>query len=79
MTTKPSSLDDSLIAGKPNAVKKLKEELATYFQCKFNTPKDFLGLDITIPKKGEITLSMETFTNRMMTALQFKPSTMDLY
>ncbi len=66
-------MDGSLIAGKPKAVKRLKDELAKYFQCKFNTPKDFLGLDITSPQKGEITLSMETFTNRMITALQFKP------
>jgi hypothetical protein len=67
-------VDDSLIAGKPKAVRKLKEELDKYFQCKFNTPKDFLGLDITNPKKGEITLSMESFTKKMTTALQFTPT-----
>jgi hypothetical protein len=65
-------VDDSLIAGQPTAVKKLKEELAKYFQCKFNPPQDFLGLDVTQPKKGEITLSMATFTNRMATALKFR-------
>ena len=66
-------VDDSLIAGQPMAVKKLKEELAKYFQCKFNTPKDFLGLDITNPKKGEIALAMTSYTDRIASALQFSP------
>ncbi len=66
-------VDDSLIAGTEKAVQKLEAELAKYFQCKFNKPKDFLGLDITNPEKGEITLSMETFTERMAEALQVTP------
>jgi hypothetical protein len=53
-------------------VQKLKDESAKYFQCKFNPPKDFLGLDVTQPKKGEMTLSMATFTNRMATTLKFR-------
>jgi hypothetical protein len=64
-------VDDSLIAGKPRAVKKLEQELTKYFQCKFNPPKDFLGLDISQPKKGEITLSMRSFTDKMASALNF--------
>jgi hypothetical protein len=64
-------VDDSLIAGQPTAVKMLQQELAKYFQCKFNPPKDFLGLDLTNPKKGEITLAMTSFTDRMASALQF--------
>ncbi len=30
-------------------------------------------MDITNPKKGEITLSVESFTKKMITALQFTP------
>ncbi len=41
-----------------------------YFKCKFIPPKDFLGLDITISKPGDITLGMNTFTAKMVDALQ---------
>ncbi len=47
-------VDDSLIAGKDNAVKQLQKQLHKYFQCKFVKPKDFLGLDITNPKMGRL-------------------------
>jgi hypothetical protein len=42
-----------------------------YLQCKFNKPKDFLGLDITHNTPGEITLSMHTFTKKMREVLGF--------
>ena len=59
-------VDDSFIAGAPRAVSKLQEEMKKHFKCKFITPKDFLGLDLTLPKLGEITLSMRTFTAKML-------------
>jgi hypothetical protein len=37
-----------------------------HFRCKFIKPKDFLGLDLTLPKLGELTLSMRTFTAKML-------------
>ena len=40
-----------------------------HFQCKFEKPKDFLGLDITHHTPGELTLSMTTFTNKMKDVL----------
>jgi hypothetical protein len=65
-------VDDYLIAGQEQAVEQLKTELAKHFQCKFNTPKDFLGLDITSPSKGEITLSMQSFTEKMQETQGYK-------
>ncbi len=62
-----------MIAGQTKAVNKLKDELAKHFQCKFNAPKDFLGLNITNPKKGEITLSMQSFTEKMQETLGYQP------
>jgi hypothetical protein len=59
-------VDDSLIAGHPLAVSTLQQEMTKHFKCKFITPKDFLGLDLTLPKPGEITLSMRTFTTKML-------------
>ncbi len=44
--------------------------MAKYFKCKFIPPKDFLGLDLTIPKPGLIRLAMHTFTSKMIAALQ---------
>jgi hypothetical protein len=62
-------VDDSLIAGHPLAVSKLQTEMHKHFKCKFVQPRDFLGLDLKLPKPGEITLSMHTFTSKMVTAL----------
>jgi hypothetical protein len=64
-------VDDSLIAGKEKAVSHLQDELKRFFQCKFNPPKDFLGLDIRNPRKGEITLSMEIFTEKMKSTIEY--------
>jgi hypothetical protein len=38
----------------------------------FIAPKDFLGLDITHPKPGEITLSMTSFTTKMAQVLDLQ-------
>ncbi len=45
-----------------------------YLQCKFEKPNDFLGLDITHQHKGEITLSMKSFTTKMKDVLQLSDS-----
>jgi hypothetical protein len=63
-------VDDSLIAGQLKAMAKLQEEMKRYSKCKFVSPKDFLDLDITIPKPDHITLAMHTFTGKMVDALQ---------
>jgi hypothetical protein len=63
-------VDDALIAGEQSAIQKVQEELKKYFQCKFQTPHDILGLDLTIAKPGEIKLSMETFTSKMKDVLE---------
>ena len=49
-------------------------ELKKYFQCKFQQPNDFLGLDLTIPQPGEINLSMKTFTSKMKEVLEIEDS-----
>ncbi len=67
-------MDDALITGQPIALAQIQTELKKYFQCKFETPKDFLGLDIRMPYKGEVQLSMHTFTNKMKTVLQIEDS-----
>ncbi len=60
-------VDDSLIAGHPLAVSQLiQQEMTKHFKCKFLKPKDFLGLDLTLSRPGEITLSMRTFTAKML-------------
>ena len=65
-------MDDSLISGTNKALKHLQQQLTKYFKCKFITPKDFLGLDISHPKPGEITLSMKTFSTKMAEVLNLK-------
>jgi hypothetical protein len=63
-------VDDALISGEPKAVEQLQAEMKKYLQCKFDKPKDFLGLlDITHKEPGEITLSMHTFTTKMRDVL----------
>jgi hypothetical protein len=62
-------VDDALIAGDPPAIASLQKEMKKYLQCKFDKPKDFLGLDITHDAPGEITLSMRTFTTKMKDVL----------
>ncbi len=65
-------MDDSLISGTNKALKHLQQQLTKHFKCKFITPKDFLGLDISHPKPGEITLSMKTFSTKMAEVLNLK-------
>ena len=48
------------------AVEKIKQALKTRFQCKFQIPADFLGMDIKIHSPGDIELSMRTFSKKMV-------------
>ncbi len=67
-------VDNSLIAGTKKAIESLKEKLKTKFKCKFQIPKDFLGMDIDHVKLGEIKFSMRTFTTKMISALGINPT-----
>ena len=55
-------VDDSLLGGDKAAVEKIKNELKTKFQCKFQVPVDFLGVGVMINSPGDIELSMRTFS-----------------
>ncbi len=46
-------VDDSLIAGTKKAIESLKEKLKGKFKCKFQQPRDFLGMDIEHMKLGD--------------------------
>ena len=63
-------VDDALIAGEELALTQLQQELKQYFQCKFETPNDFLGLDLNCTQPGKIQLSMKSFTSKMKDVLQ---------
>ncbi len=67
-------MDDSLISGDDIDLKQQQKELTKYFDCKFITPKDFLGLDISQPQPGEINLSMHNFVTKMTDVLQIQDS-----
>ncbi len=65
-------VDDALITGQPKAVQYLQTKLSEHFDSKFETPKDFLGLDITRKKDGTIQLSMQTFTKKLVDTFHIK-------
>ncbi len=58
------------------AIEDLKAKLKKNFKCKFQMPKDFLGIDIEHTKLGEIRLSMRTFTTKMVDALDLPKETL---
>jgi hypothetical protein len=62
-------VDDSLISGTQRAIESLEEKLKQKFKCRFQAPKDFLCMNIEHVKRGEIKLSMTTFTTKMIEAL----------
>ena len=66
-------VDDALLTGDPTTVQHIQWELTKHFKCKFNPPLDFLGLDITTNTPGKTSLSMITFTTKMLQALSVKP------
>ena len=59
-------VDDALISGTTTTVTNIQTKLKQHFECKFNIPKDFLGMDIETRTKGETSISMTTFTNKLM-------------
>ena len=63
-------VDDALITGTKATVEKIQAKLKLHFKCKFNEPKDFLGLDVTIAATGNVSLSMSSFTTKMTEQLQ---------
>ncbi len=65
-------VDDSLIAGTKEAIRQLHHKLNKHFKCKYQKPKDFLGMDIEHKTLGEITLSMNTFTEKLQQAFDLK-------
>jgi hypothetical protein len=69
-------VDDSLISGTMKAIEDLKIKLKKKFKCKFQMPKDFLGMDIEHTKLGEIRLSMRTFTTKIVDALNLPKETL---
>ena len=69
--------DDALISGPNDLVTDIQKKLKEYFDVKFSTPKDFIGLDITQRKDGTITLSMNTFTEKLKETFQI-PDTLPI-
>ncbi len=57
--------DDSLIAGTKEAIRQLQHKLNKHFKCKFQKPKDFLGMDIEHKALGQITLSMRNYNKHL--------------
>jgi hypothetical protein len=66
-------VDDALITGNKETVQQVERQISTHFKCKFNPPQDFLGLDINTNVPGHTSLSMTTFTKKMLTALSVTP------
>jgi hypothetical protein len=66
-------VDDSLIARTKEAIRQLQHKLNKHlFKCKFQKPKDFLGMDIEHKALGQVTLSMSTFTEKLQQAFDLK-------
>jgi hypothetical protein len=65
--------DDALLNGEKKTVQHVQGQLTQHFKCKFNEPKDFLGLDITTHIPGITSLSMTSFTEKMLIALAVQP------
>jgi hypothetical protein len=66
-------VDDALITGNKATVQTVESKIAKHFKCKFNTPQDFLGLDITTNIPGTTTISMTTFTTKMLNVMSVTP------
>jgi hypothetical protein len=59
-------VDDALLSGTKETVEYIQGEIGKHFKCKFNAPKDFLGVNISTSTPGNTSLSMTTFTEKMM-------------
>jgi hypothetical protein len=62
-------VDDALITGDKETVTNVERQIAKHFKCKVNPPQDFVGLDINTNVPGQTSISMITFTTKMLTAL----------
>ncbi len=65
-------VDDALVSGTIATVTQIQKKMEQHFECKFNIPKDFLGMDIATRTKGETSLSMITFTNKLIKTFEIK-------
>ena len=65
-------VDDALISGTKTTVTHIQTKLQQHFACKFNIPRDFLGMDIDTRVKGGTSLSMITFTDKLMKTFDIK-------
>ena len=64
-------VDDSLIGGDKEAVDFIMQQLQKKYECNFHPPQDFLGMDISqSPDKHTISLSMQSFTKKMIEKFQ---------
>ena len=64
-------VDDSLIGGDKEAVEFIMQQLQQKYECNFHPPHDFLGMDIEqSPNKQTISLSMKSFTKKMIEKFQ---------
>ncbi len=61
-------VDDALLSGTKKTVEHIQGEISKHFKCKFNSPKDFLGVNISTSTPGLTSLSMTAFTEKMMTS-----------
>jgi hypothetical protein len=66
-------VDDALITGEKETAANVERKINKHFKCKFNPPQDFLGLDINTKIPGSTSISMTTFTTKVLKALSVKP------
>jgi hypothetical protein len=66
-------VDDALITGQKETVKNVEQQISKHFKCKFNPPQDFLGLDINTHIPGSTSISMTTFTAKMLKTFSVEP------
>ena len=61
-------VDDGLITGEEEALQVVMDALSKRYKCKWEEPKDYLGMDLVI-KPGKVPVSMETFMDRKVQEL----------
>ena len=58
-------VDDALLSGTKETVTHIQGEISKHFKCKFNAPKDFLGVNISASTPVTTSLSMTAFTEKV--------------
>ena len=66
-------VDDGLIIGEEEALKVVMDALSKHYKCKWEEPKDYLGMDLNT-KPGKISFSIETFMDGKIHELQLVDS-----